>query len=776
MKTLFPFIFLLFTLSSNAQFVNKKVYNTYKVEKKPVIDGFLDESLWEKLPIAKDFVQEKPNNGKLERINTKTEIKVCYDNSNIYFGAIMYDNAPDSILKELSKRDDDNKNNDILSIVLDPFNNSQVEYIFSVTAAGVQIDAKKTKNGEDKSWDAVWSSAIKINKNGWVAEVAIPFSQLRFSDNNQYWSINFFRKIRRYRENYSWNAININFEDYSLQSGLLKGIKNIKSPIRLSFMPYASIYANSYSVNDTIRSIFPYNYGLDLKYGINESFTLDMTLIPDFGQTGSDAMVLNLSPFEVKYEEKRQFFNEGIELFNKGDEMFYSRRLENNLINASKLSGRTDNGFGFSLLNAITNKNNGNPLTNFNVFIIDKAINNSSSISLMNTNMTKFNDSKDANVIGLFSSLSNREKTHLLNSNFKVSNEIYTDSSDLGFSGMISFEKNTGGFRYKLYSSFNDEIFNQNDLGFSYLYNKNKINSALDIGFEQLEENKNFIFSKHYIFIKHNMLFTNKNFVDLEFEAESKFMLKNYLFIMGKIIIHPYDKRDYYEARSNDYNNPVNKSKSIEFSTYLSSDYRNKIAIDFGCGFIYKPLYDGKELRARISPRIRINDRISMKYVLSLRSRFNEIGFVANDTSYILIAPPKLDYIFATRNTYMVTNVINLDFIINNKLNLITKFRYHIDKVKNNNFYELNNNGYLDYNDYYENQDINYSTWTADIALNWRFLPGSQLSFVWKNGVDFESEFLYNFYENIRYTYNALKNNSLSLKLIYYIDYLKLKS
>ena len=133
-----------------------------------------------------------------------------------------------------------------------------------------------------------------------------PFSQLRFPDNNKPWALNMFRSIRRYREQYSWNPINIEFENYSLQSGLLNGIKNVDSPIRLSFMPYASIYLDSYDGETT----FPYNYGMDLKYGLNESFTLDMTLIPDFGQVASDAMVLNLSPFEVKYEENRQFFND----------------------------------------------------------------------------------------------------------------------------------------------------------------------------------------------------------------------------------------------------------------------------------------------------------------------------------------------------------------------------------------------------------------------------------------------------------------------------------
>ena len=245
----------------------------------------------EKQRVANNFTQFKPNNGLLERSNQKTEVKICYDDQNLYFAAIMYDNAPDSILKELCKRDDDNKNNDRFTIVIDPFNNTQVEYNFTITASGVQIDKKMSKNGGDKSWNAVWKSAVDIFDKGWSAEIAIPFSQIRFPDIDDPWALNMYRNIRRYREEYSWNPIDVKFENYALQSGLLDGIIDVESPIRLSFMPYASIYMDSYDGETN----FPYNYGMDLKYGLNESFTLDMTLIPDFGQVSSDAMVLNLS-------------------------------------------------------------------------------------------------------------------------------------------------------------------------------------------------------------------------------------------------------------------------------------------------------------------------------------------------------------------------------------------------------------------------------------------------------------------------------------------------
>ena len=748
-------------LLSLSQFAEKKTYNITKTTDKPKIDGVINEPIWKNIDVADNFTQFKPNNGLLERSTHKTKVKICYDNQNLYFAATMYDIAPDSILKELCKRDDDNKNNDRFTIVLDPFNNTQVEYNFTITASGVQIDKKMSKNGGDKSWNAVWRSAVDIFDKGWSAEIAIPLSQIRFPDLDKPWALNMFRNIRRYREEYSWNPIDVRFENYALQSGLLESVKYVESPIRLSFMPYSSIYMDSYD-NETH---FPYNYGMDLKYGLNESFTLDMTLIPDFGQVSSDAMVLNLSPFEVKYEEKRQFFNEGIELFNKGGEMFYSRRLQDNLLNASKVTGRTKNGLGVAALNAITNKTNDNPLTNYNVFIIDKALDNSSSVSLMNTNVTNTNDEKDANVTGIFTRFNNKKNTHVYDANLKMSQEFFTDSTNVGFSGMLKAAKNSGNYRYELYSIFEDDKYNPNDLGF--LYSNNEITNGLNIGYEQLNENKKFIFSEHYLFIKQNTLFTHNKFVNLEIEAEAKYMLKNYLFIMAKIVANPYEQYDYYEARTNDYKSPFKRSKSIRFSTYMSSDYRNRFAVDFGCGATFKPLYSGKEYRARISPRIRFNDRASMSYVLSVKDKFNDVGFATTDS---LNNP-----VFAIRNTYMITNVLTASYILNNKMDFSVKLRYHLDQVKNLEFKDLRKDGYLQTTDYTGNEDINYTTWTSDIAFNWWFAPGSQLSLVWKNAIENEDNVLINHWrDNIEESFSLLQQNSVSLKVVYYLDYLYL--
>jgi len=768
-RNLFP-LFILLPLLSFGQFSEKKIYNIEKVQNPPEVDGELNDRVWTNLNIANNFSQIRPNNGMPERQHQRTEVKICYDSKNIYFGVMMYDNSPDSILKELSTRDEKMKNADYFGIWINPFNDGQVEYEFSVTAAGIQADSKISSTSYDNSWDAVWKSAVKINNKGWVVEIAIPFSQLRFPDDNKRWSINMGRHIRRYREDYSWNPINVEYNNFALQAGLLDGIKDVDSPIRLSFMPYASIYSDMYDEKTT----FLYNYGIDLKYGINESFTLDMTLIPDFGQVAADAMILNLSPFEIRYEEKRQFFNEGTELFNKGGGMFYSRRLQDDLLNASKVTGRTKNGLGIAVLNAVTNKIDNNPLTNYNVMIFDQAFGNSSSVSLMNTHMVQNGKGKDANVTGIFTRINDKENKFTYVGKLKMSQEFELSNLTRGLAGMLAVGKTSGKYQFDLWSGFEDDKYNPNDLGF--LYSNNEITNGLSLSYHQFNENKRFVRSNISTSINHQTLFTDQKFVNLNLETSAFMTLKNYTTIFMRASFNPYEKNDFYEARTGDLTHPLKRSKSIRIGGWISTDYRKKLAIDIGGGGRSNPLYEGYEYNWRISPRWRINDNISLKYVLSIRNTYNDIGFVTNDTSGLFIYPPQVDYIFAKRNTNMITNVLSANYILNNKMDLSVKLRYHMDQVKNLEFKALGDDGYLSNSEYVGEHNINYTTWTSDIAFNWWFAPGSQMSLVWKNAIDNQENILINHWvDNIEESFNLAQQNSLSLKVIYYLDYLYLR-
>jgi len=762
-------LLIFFPLLTFGQFDNKKSYTIEKCQIAPKIDGVLNDNTWKNVDIADEFTQGLPNNGIPERINQKTEVKICYDSKNIYFGIMMYDNSPDSILRELTKRDNLG-NTDAFIVYINPFNDGQIEYQLIITAAGVQGDAKISPSTNDPAWNAVWKSSVKINEKGWIAELAIPFSQLRFPNNNKAWAINMQRTIKRYREDYIWNPVNVDYSNMAIQAGLLQGIKDVNSPIRLSFMPYASVYSDIYDGETNLL----YNYGMDLKYGINESFTLDMTLIPDFGQVAADDIVLNLSPFEVKYEEKRQFFNEGTELFEKGGDMFYSRRLQDDLLNASKVTGRTKNGLGVAVLNAVTNKTTEDPLTNYNVMIFDQAFGNSSSVSLMNTHMVQNGQGKDANVTGVFTRINNKENTHTYVGKLKMSQEFEGSDLTKGFAGMLAAGKTSGNYQYDLYTVLEDDKYNPNDLGF--LYSNNEITNGVVLSYRQFNENERFVNFASAIEIEHQTLFTDQKFVDFHYQLETHATLKNYTTIFMRANFNPYEKNDFYEARTGDLIHPLKRSKSINGGGWISTDYRKKLAVDIGGGAALNPLHKGYGYNWRISPRIRLNDNFSLKYVLSIKHKYNDIGFVKNDTSGLFIEPPQVDYIFAERNTNMITNVLSANYIINNKMDISVKLRYHLDQVKNLEFKSLGNDGYLYETDYKGEHNVNYTTWTSDIAYSWRFAPGSQMSLVWKNAIVDEENYLRNHWvDNLEESFKLAQQNSISLKVIYYLDYLYLR-
>ena len=198
-------------------------------------------------------------------------------------------------------------------IAINPFNDGLSDFNFVVTAAGVQADSRTTANGDATSWNTVWQSHVNIHDSGWVVEMRIPYMALRFPEEyHEDWGLNILRSIRRNRTVWSWNYIDrTSGYRYEYQAGLLTGIKDIEPPVRLSLMPYVSGYLDNYQGTTSWDA----NGGLDLKYGISESFTLDMTLVPDFGQVALDQQFVNFSPFENRFSENRQFFTEGTETF-----------------------------------------------------------------------------------------------------------------------------------------------------------------------------------------------------------------------------------------------------------------------------------------------------------------------------------------------------------------------------------------------------------------------------------------------------------------------------
>src|SRR5690606_31689609 len=321
--SLFLIVFILFSSSFFAQ--DKKSIHIKRADIAPKIDGILDDLIWENAELAEDFIQFRPDVGVQEKPYQKTQVRVTYDDDAIYFGAYLYDN-PEEITKQFQSRDNFGLN-DFFAIVLNPNNDSQNDTEFFVFPTGNQADAISSPNiGEDCGWNAVWESAVIIVDDGWIVEMKIPYSALRFSNKKEHiWGLQFHRQFRSDKSQYTWNPINPEVGSISLYHGQVLGIKDIQPPTRLMLYPYASTVISKEGDGNITDE---YHVGMDLKYGITENFTLDATLIPDFSQVGFDDVQLNLTPFEQQFSEQRQFFTEGVDLFTKGD-LFYSRRVGN---------------------------------------------------------------------------------------------------------------------------------------------------------------------------------------------------------------------------------------------------------------------------------------------------------------------------------------------------------------------------------------------------------------------------------------------------------------
>ena len=242
------------------------------------LDGVLYEEDWRFAQWTSNFTQMRPVPGAIP--SKKTEVALLFDQEAIYLGVKCYDD-PDSVSRVLSIRDDFNPNLDLFAIFIDTYKDNQNGFFFGITSRGVQLDAKIFNEDFNDLLNLVWKSKVSIHKEGWSAEIKIPYSALRFPKTKvQDWNINFGRQISRLREENTWNPVNPELENNLLESGKVMGIKDISPPLRLAFSPFLSNYI-SFSKTEDLFSTF--NGGMDIKYGINEACTLDVTLLPDFG-------------------------------------------------------------------------------------------------------------------------------------------------------------------------------------------------------------------------------------------------------------------------------------------------------------------------------------------------------------------------------------------------------------------------------------------------------------------------------------------------------------
>jgi hypothetical protein len=800
----------------------------------PLVDGKLDDKVWGQAPVATSFIQYSPQYG--DAASVRTEVRILYDNSAIYIGAYLYDD-PDKIRKQITARDGESQQDvDYFSVFFDTYNDQQNGYQFLVTSANVQTDAKLSpsvnpqyNNYGDKAWDAVWQSKTSIVKDGWIVEMRIPYLSLRFPNKEvQNWGLQLLRFTRRNNETSFWNSVDPNKSGFVNQFGVYEDIKNIHPPLRLSFSPYISggVRMNPKGMDEPTEWL--HNGGMDVKYGINESFTLDATLIPDFGQVVSDNVTNNLTPYEIKFNENRPFFTEGTELFNKAG-LFYSRRIgatpsyydsvnsfafNNNkydikqnpglvqLYNAIKVSGRTKKKLGIGVFNAITAPMEARlqdhfsgkdtsiktePLTNYNIVVLDQALKGRSSITFTNANVTREGAERDANVSSIDWALFNRKNIYEVSGSARYSKvfgyTLYNGSINLiddttrlngrmyvhpyeGFMSYLKLAKVSGKIQANISSSITSNTYDPNDLG--YLQTPNIVIQNGSISYNQNTATKHFISYRYSLNTTYEALFKPYGYQQVEFWTTAFWLFRNFWDITFNLGTQPFGSNDYFELRTA--KRYLSKPAFSYVSFVGSTDSRKRLFVSYAAGYNRAKVEDGDYYFLEGGVRYRFSDNFTLDMDVTRQDDQNQLGyaFIRENGAPIVGYRRNLEY----------TSVLSGIYNFTPRLNLTLRSRHYWNAVHYKKFFNVSMDGGLSNHSFIANQDENYNLLNTDAFLTWDFGLGSRMVLGWKNwlGDPYSIIDQKGYLPNLDNTFNQSHGNQLTLKLIFFLDYNQLKS
>lgn len=828
-KTCLAFICALCMQFAYGQQAEKRKLTIRRTSSPIKIDGEISEPDWKTAPVADKFIALRPTPFQPERDENRTEVYFLYNDEGIFIGGYLHEKNKDSISHELRGRDGFGAN-DFIGVIFDTYYDKINGFEYFVTPLGEQMDARQAPNpngdSEDFSWNSVWESGCKIQDDGWSFEMFIPYSAIRFGKNKiQDWGLNIVRRRQKSGEQLFWQAIDPTVNGFLTQEGMLLGLENIKPPLRLQFSPYFSTYQNHDDLagDGKEKNSTTFNGGMDIKYGLSPAFTLDMTLIPDFGQVQTDNLVLNLSPFEQKFNDNRPFFTEGAELFNKGN-LFYSRRIgrvgfkplhywdvgeegslyndsletvvknpgQVKLLNAMKISGRTQKGLGIGFLNAITKtqhavvKNNStgterevetDPLTNYNVLVLNQSLKNNSSVSLVNTSVLRSGKDYDANVTSALLDLYDKRNMWNVGGNVSMSYLAGKDGKNTaGYAHSIYFGKVSGKFNFNIAQDLINDKYDKSDLG--YFTNNNTMDHAAWLGlnytkptswYNNFHLNFNFFYSRLVseldVLKRPGMMYQSASW-----NINGNGQLKN-LWYAGINFNGGLHKNDFYEARSSNNDSVFRNKPWTSYNIWWETNYAKKIGwggqLSYGNG-----TYFGRTLIGiLLYGKVRFSSKFSVDHQLSEESTTNQAGYAGTENGRIY---------FSRRNVIYVENILNFKYNFTNRMGLSLRTRHYWSKVEPKEYYELNIDGGLDKPTvaFSGNAKKNYNFLSMDMVYTWQFAQGSFINIVWKNiEENFYDSFEKGYFQNFGKTFkgdgfnNLTQFNSLSLKVIYFFDY-----
>jgi len=780
------------------------------------IDGQMLEDSWINAAFTSGFTQTSPEVG--EPLSQQTEVRIIYDDYHLYVYAKCYDNM-DLVSKVLCQRDGFDANTDYFTLMLDTYNDDQNGFAFGVSNLGVQYDAKLYVDSWMGNLDLAWHSAVHFGEDHWAVEMKIPYSAFRFPKlENQDWGVNFFRNISRGREFSAWNPISPDFANELAQCGDLIGVKNIQPPFRMSLMPYTSFYAEHQNNPNTSRDWgYSFNGGMDIKYGINDAFTLDMTLIPDFGQVQFDPEVLNLTPFEVQFIDYRQFFTEGNELFNKS-ELFYSRRiggrpigfnsvnnqlqeserlisnpLNSQLYNATKISGRNKNGLGIGVFNGISaetfarveNELNGkerniltSPLTNYNLLVLDQNLPNNSYITFTNANVWRNGSWRDGNLTAIHTKLNNKTNKYFVSGNFNLSQRYQSSGNIFGHSLSVAAGKQRGQTAYSVSYAEDSDTYDQNELGFLLVNNTRTItaNGSYTIFKPFWKLNRLWLSGA----LSYQRLFRPDNYISANWSSSLRVTDKKFHTYSLSINSNLTESNDFFEPRS--WGSIFVRPANINYGGWFSSNYQKKLAIDFN---VFHTAYlnrnEWEELDLSLSLRWRVNNKIFLIASYAQNISNNEEGYAIRNFG---TNPYPNAILFSERDKLTTISTIDLRYTLTNRMGVTFRLRHYWAKVDYNSFFTLNNSGRLDDLSFdgldasgTSMYNTNYNAFTIDMVFRWVYAPASEVNIVWKNALFNQNEMTQlNYFSNIQDMFERNPLNSFSIRLIYFFDTLYVKN
>jgi len=530
--------------------------------------------------------------------------------------------------------------------------------------------------------------------------------------------------------------------------------------------------------------------------------------LPDFGQVRTDDQVLNISPFEVEFNDNRSFFTEGTEIFSKAD-LFYSRRIggtpenyygvfgnlnsnevidrnpqQNRLLNATKISGRNEKGTGIGFFNAIESQTNAiirnivtdetrklltSPLTNYNITVIDQNLPNNSSISLVNTNVSRFNkDFNNANVVGTEFDLKNKSQAYGVDGSYSYSRVFRENYTNEGFSGNIGIGKRTGNWTGGIGINTISPNYDNNDLGINF--ETNYFDTELNLRYSFFKKWKSFNRGNVWATFYNSRRFDSRELISNHFNTGfwtqstgqwSFNMWNNY---------RPAFK-DFFEARVAGQH--LNMPGFVNSGYWLSSDRRKKFYMS-SFGFVSNSFEKGRNsYEIGLGPNWVVNDKLLLQADLSFSKNNNQVGFAG---TFVVIdnEPASL---LGQRDRRTVENSFSIDYNISSNVSLSARGRHYWSNVNYHRYYTLKEDGNLDDYDFEGNSSSDFNFANFDINLRWRFAPGSDIFVVYKGTITgFESADEIN-YQELNYQ-TGLSNlwsnpgeNSLSLRVNYFLDY-----